>query len=92
MTELDARTLNDGSGTIVTLFATDDGRTIVEAVNTNGISSRECPPAEAIDWFMHPFCNEDRLDYPTAASKRLPTRELTADEYALAEALTEVES
>lgn len=87
MRELDHRELGDGSQTTITLYLTDENTLLVEAVNANGTSSGVPPADEALDWFQHPFCNEDRLDYPTAG-RRAAQRPLTSTEYQLVEALT----
>lgn len=84
MVEVNSRKLNDGSGTVITLFHAGGDRFVVEAVNVNGVSSAEVDRSDALDTFNHPFCNEARLDYPTA-TRRSRQRELTAAEYALAE-------
>lgn len=92
MREISSRTLNDGSGTVITLFMDGDDTLIVEAVNANGASSCVVhDPHMALDVFNHPFCNEDRLDYPQAGGERARTRPLTPAEYALAEALAVTE-
>ena len=86
MREVMQRELGDGSQTVITLYLLDDGTLIVEAVNRHGTSSGVPAQADALDWYNHPFCSEDRLDYPVPG-RNAPQRALTADEYALAEAL-----
>lgn len=64
MLEVDSRTLVDGSGTVVTLWACDDGRFIVEAVNGQGRSAVSVTAHEAGYVFRHPFSRPEWLDYP----------------------------
>ena len=91
MRELAQRELLDGSRTTITLYLADDAKLIVEATNANGTSSAEAPAHEALHWYQHPFCNAERLDYPTRDNAELRTRPLSVDEYALLEALTQHE-
>lgn len=65
MTELTTRTLNDGSGTTVTMFWDGADAFVVEAVNVNGSDRMECTRQNVNDVYWHPFCNEARMDYPT---------------------------
>jgi hypothetical protein len=91
MREIVTRELGDGSMTTIALYLCDDGTFTVEAINCNGTSSGKPTADEALDWFQHPFCNEARLDYPVPG-RHAQQRALTADEYALAEAIVEVEA
>ncbi len=84
------RTLVDGSSTEITLFSNSTtGIWIVEATNAMGTSSFVTEDRdEALECFGHPFSRETWLDYPGVNTEAGGTlRELTPEEYALAEAL-----
>ena len=91
MRELATRTLQDGQSTIVTLYLHDDGRLTIEAVNGNGVTSREADEAHALWLFHHPFADGE-ISYPGDPEAKATMRPLTPSEYALLEALEEVES
>lgn len=64
MREVDTRTLHDGSQTTITLFASEDGRFVIEARNANGSSAVVAERHEAARIFKHPFSRSDWLEYP----------------------------
>ncbi len=91
MIDLATRVLFDGSGTVVTLFTTDDGL-ILQASNEMGTTSVKVSEAEAWDAFMHPFCSEDRLDYPGFHKARPDVANTAAALIAHADDMAELES
>lgn len=85
--ELHSRTLKDGSGTVIKLHQTDDGRFRVTAENGCGTSECIVDAADASMAFKHPFSRADWLDYPGVNTPLDTGAAMTPVEYALAEAI-----